>query len=60
MGRAPETRRGPQERADPAVTVDDLLAIMVDQITTSAAFDLRAGAIVLAEFGAPPADPFSI
>ncbi|MFE7743569.1 hypothetical protein [Nocardia sp. NPDC057455] len=27
---------------------------------TATALDLRAGAIVLAEFGAPPADPFSI
>ncbi|MGY1898854.1 hypothetical protein [Nocardia gipuzkoensis] len=31
-----------------------------DDPLIATAFDLRAGAIVLAEFGAPPADPFSI
>ncbi|NKY31061.1 hypothetical protein [Nocardia gamkensis] len=31
-----------------------------DDSLTATAFDLRAGAIILAEFGAPPADPFSI
>ncbi|MGY1942993.1 hypothetical protein [Nocardia asiatica] len=31
-----------------------------DNPLTATALDLRAGAVVLAEFGAPPADPFSI